>query len=467
MQIGFKDFFHKSSFEITKNESFAVNLKINCKYVYIYFYNPKQVLTINAMSAKSQDEFYFFVGDEQTVGVKKCSDFVGTWTIYFINAFNAQVKAFLETKHIMAPRQTLTIRSADQDFGKPNAVLARGRKWYAGDLHSHTTLSDGHMPLDEYIHEVQQRGLDFNFITEHNLMHFAVPKSDVAQFQGYELTFLDGHLNLFGARTVFDVRSCIKFLKENFSFGQKIMALIAKERVQKQLFGKLFEEIVRVHKSRGGIASINHPKNKIFGFKYDIDMDLIDCIEIMNSPARKHVDEEIEQNITFYDNWLSKGYKITAVGGSDTHNKPDGFGIQKNHGYNIIGRPTTFCYASELNQTSVLRALKKGNVYFSRYGKEILFRFIGVQEYLPGDLVKADTVKLHVSCIGHKIRIVVDGQKIQESMNEVEYLVNFNESIKFARIEIRDEMNHLIGFINPLFNEKFFNESLKKLPVKK
>jgi PHP domain len=80
-----------------------------------------------------------------------------------------------------------------------------GRRWLAGDLHSHTVHSDGRMTVPELARFGAERGLDFLAITDHNTVshHAELPAAAAAQgialIPGQEVTIETGHANAFGS----------------------------------------------------------------------------------------------------------------------------------------------------------------------------------------------------------------------------------------------------------------------------
>ena len=46
-------------------------------------------------------------------------------------------------------------------------LIDSAKKYYKGNLHTHTTNSDGRLSPDEAIHEYAQRGYDFVALTDH------------------------------------------------------------------------------------------------------------------------------------------------------------------------------------------------------------------------------------------------------------------------------------------------------------
>src|SRR5690606_38400185 len=80
-------------------------------------------------------------------------------------------------------------------------------RWYRGDLHSHTTCSDGcHRPAD-LLAVARAEGLDFLAITDHNSIGaFAEIDGEPGPFilPGVEVTLEQGHFNVFGVERQYD-----------------------------------------------------------------------------------------------------------------------------------------------------------------------------------------------------------------------------------------------------------------------
>ena len=79
-----------------------------------------------------------------------------------------------------------------------------GRRWLAGDLHTHTVHSDGAMTVPELARFAAGQGLDFIAVTDHNTVshHAELPAAAAAHgitlLPGQEVTVQAGHANVLG-----------------------------------------------------------------------------------------------------------------------------------------------------------------------------------------------------------------------------------------------------------------------------
>lgn len=87
-----------------------------------------------------------------------------------------------------------------------------GRRWLAGDLHTHTVHSDGAMTVPELACFAISRGMDFIAVTDHNTVshHAELPAAarryGIALIPGQEVTTAHGHAGVLGATGWIDFR---------------------------------------------------------------------------------------------------------------------------------------------------------------------------------------------------------------------------------------------------------------------
>lgn len=66
-----------------------------------------------------------------------------------------------------------------------------GRFW-RGNLHTHSTLSDGALPLDDVVNRYKAVGYDFITMSEHFIHHFNYPIADTRHLRGNDFTTILG-----------------------------------------------------------------------------------------------------------------------------------------------------------------------------------------------------------------------------------------------------------------------------------
>ena len=82
---------------------------------------------------------------------------------------------------------------------------------------------------------------------------------------------------------------------------------------------------------------------------------------------------------TLYDNYLAQGYRLTAVGSSDSHD-PEKDGPWK------FGQLFTYVYAPSLSEKGIIEGIKRGRVYVAEGSSRMDYRIkYGGKEYLMGD----------------------------------------------------------------------------------
>lgn len=224
-------------------------------------------------------------------------------------------------------------------------------KWYAGVVHSHTNHSDGIYTPRELIGKAEEKGLDFIMITDHNQFCEDIPHSDkVLVIPGTELTTDNGHTNIWGVTHPIDNFTCDSYEE--------------------------WERKVALAKESGATVCINHPWCSQCGWKWPLEPEKADCIEIWNSP--QHTDNMI--CTAWWQDELRKGKKISVVGGSDFH---------RNYVVtDFLANPTSYVWAEECTQDAILAAIKAGRVTIApNVGGQMI-------ELKSGTSIIGDTVSL-------------------------------------------------------------------------
>jgi predicted metal-dependent phosphoesterase TrpH len=236
--------------------------------------------------------------------------------------------------------------NAPDTAGFASEPIAAGDRWYRGDLHMHTAHSDGSCtsqsgkmvpcPLFVTVEDAVKQKLDFIAITDHNtISHYDAERElqpyfdQILLIPGREITTYSGHANVLGPTGFIDFRSEAKGAPS-------------------------INSVFRAARAAGAFVSVNHPGDptgaSCIGCGWsitDTDWSLVNGIEAINGEDPRHY----EADIRFWDRQLAKGYRLVAVGGSDTHRPEQG----------TLGHPTTVVRAQELSVHGILDALRAGH----------------------------------------------------------------------------------------------------------
>jgi hypothetical protein len=276
----------------------------------------------------------------------------GQWKLVLgIPNLRESVTASFEAKiHLSASLETASFTRQV----KPEA------RWYRGDLHMHDAHSDGSCksrkgskvpcPLFKTLEAADQRELDFIAVTDHNTTsHFdelreLAPYFDNLLFlHGREITTFQGHANVYGTDRFIDFRVGSPTVPD---------------------MNALLHEVQRAK----GLISINHPAvssgEQCMGCGWtphpDADLTLVQAIEAVNG-----VDADTDRSgIPFWEHQLNRGFRLSAVGGSDSHNTE----VNATQGRGTIGYPTTVVFARELSEPGILDGIRSGNLFIDVEG---------------------------------------------------------------------------------------------------
>jgi hypothetical protein len=344
-----------------------------------------------------------------------------------------------------------------------NPPLRKEAGWYRGDLHMHTAHSDGGCasqsdkqrvpcPLFLTVDVAAKRGLDFIALSDHNTMS---QLSEVRELQPYfdrmllmparELTTFQGHANLFGVPEPVDFR-------------------VGSAKVPD--WNTLLHNISKLH----GLISINHPirpsGETCMGCGWTpeqpVDMHLVQAIEAVNGMDANLPDS----GIPFWQDQLDKGFRLTAVGGSDNHDAKQPF---VNLGAGIVGTPTTVVHASELSMPAILEGIRAGHVFVDTEGsRDRMLDFtgsVGGKTAGMGDALAApagSTIHFQATVTalaGGSVEVIADGQVIKPTgdfaIHGTQQSVGFDwpgdGKQHWLRVNVRGASGQLLLLGNPVY----------------
>jgi hypothetical protein len=195
-----------------------------------------------------------------------------------------------------------------------------GRRWFAGDLHTHTEHSDGALTVDELADLAYDAGLDFVAVTDHNtvshhaLLPAASERSGVLLIPGQEVTAELGHANVWGAGAWIDFRKPVAKWMQNAA-------------------------------KQGGLFCVNHPLAGDSAWRYPLT----------TQPSIAEVWHWTWRDRTWGEPlaWVRRHpAAVVPVGGSDFH-APGGTPA-------ALGSPVTWVLAEECGVRAVLAGIERG-----------------------------------------------------------------------------------------------------------
>ncbi|MFJ6492577.1 CehA/McbA family metallohydrolase [Streptomyces californicus] len=275
----------------------------------------------------------------------------------------------------------------------PERAKGRGRAWYRGDCHLHSTHSDGRRTPAEVAAAARAAGLDFINSSEHNTTsaHAAwegLWGDDLLILTGEEITTRNGHVLAVGT----DPGVFIDW----------------RYRARDQRFGRYARRV----RGAGGLVVPAHPHATCIGCSWKFGFAEADAVEVWNGPWTP--DDEVA--LAEWDNALAASVRDTgggpgrwlpAMGNSDAHREPD-----------RVGHPQTVVLADALSRRAILAGIRAGRSYIAESaGLALSFgatngrgRHAGIGERLRAAADAHVTVRLEVSgaAAGCTVRLVTD-----------------------------------------------------------
>lgn len=343
---------------------------------------------------------------------------------------------------------------------KPPKPLREVAGWYRGDLHMHSGHSDGfcasksgeqRVPCPSFLtlDAAANRGLDFVVFTEHNTTSHVRELTALQPYfdrllliPGMEMTTFQGHANAFNLRDPVDFRVGSATVPD-------------------------WNTLLKEAASKGATVSINHPRvptgEACMGCGWSpnpaVDMSLVKGVEVVNG----HDVESATAGLPFWQEQLQLGHRLTAIGGSDTHDVTSK-STQPPPGQ--IGIPTTVVYARELSAEAIIAGIRAGNVFIDTAGtRDRMLEFealhadkevaMGEQLQLTGRRNVTFVVRV-AQLAGGTIEVIRDGAvtrsvPVTDATHPVMFEETFDRKRHWVRVNVRDEHGRLALIGNPIY----------------
>jgi hypothetical protein len=212
-------------------------------------------------------------------------------------------------------------------------------RFYRGNLHTHSNLSDGALHLADVVNRYKAVGYDFVMMSEHFIQHFKWPIADTRHLRGNHFT------TILGAELHAPVTSAGE-LWHIVAAGLPLdFAPVAK--------GETGPDVARRAVKAGAFVAIAHPSWSRYTIEDGRALSFAHAVEIYNHGCA--IENDLGDGFYLLDQMLNEGHKLTAIATDDAHFKtPDHFG-----GWVHVK-------AVSLDPDALLSALKAGHHYSSQ-----------------------------------------------------------------------------------------------------
>ena len=343
-----------------------------------------------------------FVGRHaSTPGYLRCEINPGTWQI-LVGAYHIEEGGVDVTYHI--------------SFTEPAAFTEPEPRWYFGDLHMHSTASDGVFSRWELGAQAKKAGLDFIAVADHNnyAENLRLPfVPGVTFLPAVEWTHYKGHMNFFGVEAPFE---------------NSFIANTAAE----------MRAVVDHARSLGAAVSVNHPKCPICPYLWEDDT-AFDMMEIWNGPFTPRNAKAVK----WWRSLLCKGRRIPIVGGSDFH-KP-GMLVK-------FGRPVTAVFADSPTAPDLLKAIRAGHAYVAESAKGPRLELTYGNAFMGDEAVYDPDIPVTVKTDAARVTFVTDREeKTVRPVNGAARFSAQNARFVYAKTEAALIPGRLLAISNPVY----------------
>lgn len=227
--------------------------------------------------------------------------------------------------------------------------------WHPGDLHQHSSYSDGYQDVATVLLSAVANGLSWGALTDHNSVAgtaewlqatraFGNEPLRFVPLPGCEVTTDRGHFNLIGSEAP---------ITPGAGTSPDDTRRILSEA-----------------QATGGLLQLNHPHlESPMGFLDWEFLEQFDLLEVWNGKGEPNASSNAETKKTWYE-MLSKGHFIPASAGSDNHDVTGGYlwardGDQWMNRGLFSGTPRVYIQSTAVTKDDVLHALRGGHSFLS------------------------------------------------------------------------------------------------------
>jgi len=247
-----------------------------------------------------------------------------------------------------------------------NLPFGRPGRFYRGNLHTHSTNSDGKHAPEEVCRMYKEAGYDFISLSEHFMEHFGYPISDTRHLRDETFTTLIA-AELHQGKMKNDDLWHVLAVGVPLDFAQPTE-------------GETSPQIAQRAADTGAFVALVHPSWNGLTIEDAKTIKCAHAIEIYNHGSKVEVDRG--EDWPFCDQLLNEGWRLSAYATDDAHQMThDAFG-----GWMMV-------HADSLDPDALLESMKAGRYYSSTGPKIHDVRIEGDEVHIECDPVRVISVQ--------------------------------------------------------------------------
>ena len=304
-------------------------------------------------------------------------------------------------------------------------LLDKNKKFYRGNMHCHSTLSDGCFTPEELKALYKERGYSFLAITDHEHINdnshlddedfitltsgeFAIKQfAHESTMKNFDMKVC--HLNLYAKRQDNDYTFCYNSVADHFCAPERRDA-INKPRVDyERIYGhEGISKFIKDAGEQGFFVCYNHPRWSLENYGDYSGYEGLWGVEIYNHSCA--VDGLYDYDVNVLDDILRDGNRVFASCGDDNHNRGRN-GLDYSFGASV------YVNAESLSYKNIVDGLLSGNFY-STMGPTIQYLYV---ENGQVHIECSDAVQISYSTRGRRVKSVraADGELLREATFEI------------------------------------------------
>ncbi|MDX2139912.1 MAG: CehA/McbA family metallohydrolase [Chloroflexota bacterium] len=212
-------------------------------------------------------------------------------------------------------------------------------RFYRGNLHTHSTRSDGRRTPEDVCRIYRELGYDFLAITDHFMERFGYPITDTSQY------WTDDFITLLGAELHAGQIECGELWH--------LLAVGLPGDFAPNLPGETGPQMAQRARAAGAFVAAAHPAWYNLSEEDVLSLGEVEAIEIINGISADHNDRL--DSWYMVDRLAARGYRYSALATDDAHFKE----------HQDVLRGWAWVKAQELTPQAILEALKVGDYYSS------------------------------------------------------------------------------------------------------